>query len=135
MDYGYSDTIPDTFEQRDDELIHRYGVEEIERPGEDGDDPETVYRFRYVSVKLPDTAPALAKYYNLVAKKVNAERAMEEQVGILRKFLAGVNGQLAFLADELDITLPENEYADEFGCFNAEVEEVKEEAKTDLGLS
>ncbi len=124
---GYSSVLPALVEQVGDKLQLRYNVVP---PDPDSDDQS--YRFDYVDLDVHAASPLMALYFSSVSEVVAARHAMSEEIGILRKTLAGVMLQIDAVVAGGNV--PVNPYAAVFAGYNAGVESVKSEIKDRLGL-
>jgi len=128
---GYSDRYPELMVSSEGKTQLRYNIEQHEG---DDDHPEPYWSFDWITINASPDDPIIALYYKAVAGKVNAERMIDEQIGILRKFVYGLQSQLAALADNLGEALPVNEYGEIFEAFHNQVEGLKTATKQDLNI-
>lgn len=137
MNIAYSAVLPEQF-TRVGEVVHMSYNVVFEDATEDR---AAQYRYEYIElpVALVESSP-MAVYFKAVAEKINAQRAIDEQIGILRKFLAGISAKVAALETAVVEISPgtqivSNEYAMVFDAFNVSAEGFKASTKSDLGLS
>lgn len=131
MATGYSDTKPELMVSCDDKVQLRYNIEQHDP---DDDHPDGYWSYDYVMLNLEVVTSPLVMYYSAVAEKIDSVRALDEQIGILRKFVAGLSAQVEALAAACGKTLPDNDYKKIFGEFHTWVEDLKLSTKQDLGL-
>jgi|GEM_PF-4450668 len=128
---GYSDNYPELMVASEGKTQLRYNIEQHEG---DDDHPEPYWSFDWITIDASPDDPVIVLYYKAVAGKVNADWMIDEQIGILRKFAAGLQLQLQALADNLGETLPGNEYSEIFEAFHNQVEGLKAATKQGLNI-
>lgn len=131
MAQGYSDVQPELMVSCDGKIQLRYNIAQHEP---DEDHPDGYWSYDYVMLDESDASSTMVLYFKAVAEKIDTIRAIDEQIGILRKFVAGLSDQVADLAQQCGKTVPANDYAAMFADFHLWVEDLKLSTKQDLGL-
>jgi len=125
---GYSSVYPALLERVGDKMQVRCNITDP-----DPDDEVQAYRFEYVEIDVADAAEGMTVYYAAVSQLVAERRAMSEEVGILRKTMAGLIEQVSSLSTALSVEIPDNPYAQVFADYHQEVEILKSTMKQTLG--
>jgi len=135
MNTAQSNSRPEQFSIYQGKTQFRYNIEEKTRINDKGEE-ETYYEYSYINSNIDINAPTIVKYYNLVTDIIcNEFNSPPEELGILRKTVAGLIVQINFIMEHLGISLP-NEYEDVFkNEYNDKVELVKDMIKNELGMN
>ena len=126
---GYSSVEPALVEQVGSVLQVRYNVVPPVKGAEDQS-----FRFDYVEVPVSGETSAITLYYSSVSEIVKSRHAMAEEIGILRKTLAGVIAQVDAIVAVSSADVPQNPFAPVFAEYHEGVEAVKASLKSELGL-
>jgi len=135
MNTAQSNSRPEQFSIYQGKTQFRYNIEEKTRINDKGEE-ETYYEYLYINSNIDINAPTIVKYYNLVTDIIcNEFNTPPEELGMLRKTVAGLILQINFIMEHLGIALP-NEYEDVFkNEYNDKVELIKTMLKTELGMN